>query len=81
MCTYQISINDSLMEKVRPAIADGVEEAAWIQQQVEMLLIQLAASQNKPAFDEEYMSNLIELSAPAWKGIKDADSWVREIRG
>ena len=51
------------------------------QQQVELLLIQMAASQKKPAFDEDYMSNLIELSAPAWKGVKDADSWVRDLRG
>ena len=81
MCIYNISVDDALMEKVRPAIGEGVEESKWMQQQVEMLLIQVAASQKKPAFDEDYMSNLIELSAPAWKGIKDADSWVRELRG
>ena len=81
MCIYKIAIDDALMEKVRPAIGEGVEESKWMQQQVEMLLVQVAASQKKPAFDENYMANLIDLSASAWKGIKDADSWVHEIRG
>lgn len=81
MCVYNISVDDALMEKVRPAIGKDMEESKWMQQQVEMLLVQVAASQEKPIFDEDYLSNLIELSAPAWKGVKDADSWVRELRG
>lgn len=81
MCVYNISVDDALMEKIRPVISEGMEESKWIQQQVELLLVQVAASQKKPAFDESYMSNLIELSAPAWKGVKDADLWVRELRG
>jgi uncharacterized phage-associated protein len=33
------------------------------------------------AFDEAYMQRLIQLSAPAWKGVSDADAWVHELRG
>ena len=81
MCTYNISIDDALMEKVRNTIGDGIDETIWIQKQVELLLIQMTASQKHHVFDEEYMSNLINLSAPAWKDVKDADSWIRELRG
>lgn len=81
MCVFKIAVDDALMENVRPAIGEGVEESKWMQQQVELLLIQVAESHKKPAFDESYMDNLIGLSAPAWKGIKDADSWIHEIRG
>lgn len=31
--------------------------------------------------DEAYMQRLISLSAPSWKGVKDADAWVHELRG
>lgn len=33
------------------------------------------------SFDEAYMQRLISLSAPSWKGITDADTWVHELRG
>ena len=32
-------------------------------------------------FDEAYMQNLIQLSAPSWKGVTDADTWVHQLRG
>lgn len=42
MCRYNIAIDDALMEQVRPAIGVGVEEAAWVQLQVESLFRKLA---------------------------------------
>ena len=81
MCRYSIAIDDAVMEVVRPAITDGMDEDAWVQLQVEMLFSQMAASRKDSAFDDEYMKNLIHLSAPAWKGVQDADKWVRELRG
>ena len=81
MCRYSIAIDDAVMEMVRPAIAAGMDEDTWVQLQVEMLFSQMAASRKSASFDDEYMKNLIHLSAPAWKGIRDADKWVRELRG
>ena len=81
MCRYNISIDDAVMEEMRPAIADGMDECAWVQLQVEMLFSQMAASRRRMAFDDDYMDNLIGLSAPAWKGVADADKWVHELRG
>ena len=36
--------------------------------------------QPKP-FDEAYMQNLIQLSAPAWQSVTDADAWIHQLRG
>lgn len=81
MCKYNISIDDALMEQMRPAIAEGMSEDAWVQLQVEMLFSQMAASRREASFDADYMENLIKLSAPAWKGVQDADQWIHELRG
>jgi len=42
MCTYNVRIDDAIMEKVRPSIAVGMDETAWVQLQVEMLFAQMA---------------------------------------
>lgn len=38
MCSYNITLNDSLVEKVRPAFADDQALTLWLQQQIEVLL-------------------------------------------
>lgn len=81
MCTYNISISDALMEQVRPSIGNDEEVGKWVQQQVELLLVQFVASKNQAAFDDDYMSNLINLSAPSWHGVTNADVWVHDLRG
>lgn len=81
MCKYNIAIDDAVMEEVRPAITEGMDEDVWVQLQVEMLFSQMVASRRNSSFDDDYMANLISLSAPAWKDVKDADKWVHELRG
>ena len=44
MCTYNISISDEVMDDVRPAFADEDSLSRWLQQQMELLLIQYATS-------------------------------------
>jgi len=44
MCVFNVKIDDALMEEVRPSIAQGMEESAWVQLQVEILFSQLAAN-------------------------------------
>lgn len=46
MCTYHVRISDEIMEEVRPSIAKGMDEAAWVQLQVETLFSQMAARNN-----------------------------------
>ena len=42
MSTYNITVNDTLIERARPAIGDDTDIEKWMQRQVEMLLIRLA---------------------------------------
>jgi len=81
MCKYNISIDDAVMEEVRPSITSGMDEDTWVQLQVEMLFSQMAASRRNAMFDDEYMSKLISQSASAWKGVSDADEWIHDLRG
>lgn len=43
MCRYNIAIDDALMEEVRPIIGKSMDEAAWVQTQVEALFKRMAA--------------------------------------
>ena len=51
MCTYKITIDDALLERVRPAFADNEEIGSWMQSQIEMILGQLA--QDMPAVEKD----------------------------
>ena len=81
MCTYNVRIDDAVMEDVRPIIDSGMTEDAWVQLQVDILFSQLAASRRKAYFDDDYMANLIRLSTPDWDDVRDADKWIHELRG
>ena len=48
MCTYSISIDDSVMENVRPAFPDEESLSRWMQQQMELLMIRYAATLERP---------------------------------
>lgn len=39
MCTYNITLNASLVEKVRPSFPDDQALTLWLQQQIEELLL------------------------------------------
>jgi len=47
MCTYNISVDDELMERVRPAFADSTDIGYWMQRQIELLLQQMASDLGK----------------------------------
>lgn len=38
MCTYNITLNDTLVEKARPAFADDKALQSWLQEQVSIVL-------------------------------------------
>ena len=63
MCRYNIAIDDDVMEDVRPSIANGIEENAWVQMQVELLFKQMAASRRTASFDDAYIEYDNELKA------------------
>ena len=44
MCTYTFTLDDKLVEKVRPAFADDKAIKNWLQSQIEVLFMQKAAT-------------------------------------
>ena len=47
MCSYNITLNDALVEKVRPSFANDEALEQWLQQQIEAVLIEYYALQEK----------------------------------
>ena len=44
MCTYSITLSDTLIEQARPAIGADTDISKWMQHQMEMILIRLATT-------------------------------------
>ena len=44
MCTYSITLSDTLIEQARPAIGADTDISKWMQRQMEMILIRLATA-------------------------------------
>ena len=60
MCTYSITVSDTLIEQARPAIGADTDISKWMQQQMEMILIRLATAKQYNSKDttEQYVPDL-----------------------
>lgn len=60
MCTYKITLSDTLVEKARPAIGNETDITQWMQQQLETLLLRLAftTQQKAKVYTEPYAPDL-----------------------
>ena len=67
MCTYSISISDEVIEDVRSAFADEDSLSRWLQQQMELLLIQYATSLKKKESEGKSLSSRLRGIATAPK--------------
>ena len=47
MCNYSVTIDDAVMEEVRPNIAKGIAEDVWVELQVRALFEQMAQNNRK----------------------------------
>jgi len=47
MCRYNIAIDDTIMEEVRPTITHGMDEDVWVELQVQALFEQIAENARK----------------------------------
>lgn len=57
MCTYSISVEDDVLEKVKPVLPDNEAVEAWMQSQMDILLLQLAESlTHKPKAQDDMAS-------------------------
>lgn len=67
MCTYNISISDAVIDGVRPAFADDDALSRWLQQQMELLLIQYATTLKRKDTDGKSLSTRLRGLATAPK--------------
>ncbi len=67
MCTYNISIDDALMERVRPAFGDNAAVSHWMQTQIVTLLQQMAESMQQKETKQTLSSRLRGIAAHAPK--------------
>ena len=51
MCTYSITLSDTLIEQARPAIGADTDISKWMQRQMEAILIRLATAQRNNSKD------------------------------
>ena len=60
MCTYSITLSDTLIEQARPAIGADTDISKWMQQQMETILIRLATAtqRNSENTTEHYAPDL-----------------------
>jgi hypothetical protein len=60
MCTYSITLSDTLIEQARPAIGADTDISKWMQHQMEMILIRLATTTQHDSKDitEHYAPDL-----------------------
>ncbi len=60
MCTYSITLSDTLIEQARPAIGADTDISKWMQHQMEMILIRLATTSQRDSIDttEHYAPDL-----------------------
>lgn len=56
MCTYNISVNDTLMETIRPAFPNELALEQWLQQQMDIIIIEFAAKQQVPINSKQPLS-------------------------
>lgn len=49
MCTYNIKVNDTLIERARPVIGADTDISQWMQRQMEALLIRLTVTPQREA--------------------------------
>lgn len=58
MCTYSISVDDDVLEKIRPALPNNEAVEAWMQSQMDILMLQLAESlTHKPKAQDDMASH------------------------
>ena len=67
MCTYNISVNDTVIETIRPAFADEKALEQWLQRQMDMILIEFAAKQKASVARKQPLSQRLRGIATAPK--------------
>lgn len=84
MCMYNIALRDDLLRQTRQSFADDKKMNAWLQDQVEILLInynaQQAAIRQKARAAVETMRNLSEQNGNAEMSLDDINREIKAAR-
>ena len=67
MCTFSISVDDTLMDSVRSSFADNEAIRNWMQSQIVLLLQQMSTDMTQPQ-KQKLSSRLRGIAAHAPKG-------------
>lgn len=83
MCSYNITLNDSIVEKVRPSFADERDFELWLQKQIEELLLkyysgQMARARARKAI--ESMRQQSEGNGNSELSLEDINEEIRQAR-
>ena len=77
MCTYSISVDDSILEKVKSALLDDKAVEAWMQSQIDILLLQLAESQTRKTQTEDSIYSYSRRIANIHKPLRQEQEFTR----
>lgn len=91
MCSYNITLSDALVEKVRPSFADDNALQLWLQQQMEEILLdyyvtQLEAKNTTPSpcqyTEEEVVQRVLQATADvdAGRGLVSHEEFKKIVR-
>ena len=67
MCTYNLLVNDTVIETIRPAFEDEKALEQWLQRQMDMILIEFAAKQKASVVKKQPLSQRLRGIATAPK--------------
>ena len=91
MCSYNITLSDTLVEKVRPSFADDNALRLWLQQQMEEILLdyyaaQLEAKNTTPPpcqyTEEEVVQRVLQATADvdAGRGLVSHEEFKKQVQ-
>ena len=87
MCSYNITLDDTLVQKAKPSFADDKALKKWLQQQIEWLLIEQIEAQSgaTPPYqytEEEAIQRVIQATAEAESGVGclSLDEFKKQVR-
>ena len=87
MCSYNIKLDDTLVEKAKTSFADDKAMKQWLQQQLEWLLLEHIESQSKITppcqySDEEALQRVIQATADvdAGRGLISHEEFQKQVR-
>ena len=87
MCSYNITLDDTLVQKAKPSFADDKALKKWLQQQIEWLLLEQIEAQSGATppcqyTEEEAIQRVIQATAEvdAGMGLISHEEFKKQVR-